>query len=287
MRPQKTQLAAGIMIFSETSNFNRVLYSMFGYQEYKALLIGGRGGRSGRANGRTISGKTSWVDKSGGGGGGGLMIKGKLIDLGAQSLVTVGAAGGDGSDSTNGVKASNGSVGGTTSFAGKSAFGGKGGVGGKYDITAGGNATITRGQGGDGGSNSSGYGTPGTGGRSASAEGDFGGIIGASSSILPTDGTASTGHTGDVVDGTCGGGGGAGRVRLFDDYQGPADGGASGGIGFETYDAPGSPADNGSGSPGSVIGGFGGGCNAYPILNYISFYGGGYIGGGVVILQVS
>jgi hypothetical protein len=295
MRPQKTQLPTGNIVFNNSGTFDRTKYSMFGYSDYKAILVGGAGGRSGRANGRTVSGKTSWVDSSGGGGGGFLVFKGKLSDIAAQSAVTVGSRGGDGSDSSNNVQASNGSDGGTTSFAGRSATGGKGGKGGKYNITTGGNATITLGRGGNGGSNSSDLGAVGIGGTTATAEGDLGGLIGEAPSQPPSEGQAGTG-TGNLIAGGGGGGGGEGRVRLFDDYKGAASDGASGATGIGNYDALGSVAENDSGAAGAARGGFGGGCDAGDFLGFVgAYYGTAGItrpdtvrtGTGVVIIQVS
>jgi hypothetical protein len=283
MRPQKHQAQLPAYFkFENSGDFDRTKPSMFGFTDYEALLIGGAGGRSGSADGRTISGTTSYVKSSGGGGGGLIHVKGKLVDLSILSPAVVGAAGGNGADSGNGVKASNGSNGGNSSFAGFSAFGGKGGKGGKYDITADGVATCTGGQGGDGGLNSAGYGTVGVGALTSTANGSFGGSQIATDGTAPTQGVVATG-SGDVIEGGGGGAGGAGRVRLFDQNQEVASDGSTGNTGPGNYDGFGTPASSG-------LGGTGGGANAVDWLGFPLNYGVAEalaFAGGVVFIRVT
>lgn len=264
MRLQRNQVASLPLTMELTASggsFDRSLYSLLGYLNYEAILIGGAGGRSGAAWGDAAHDYV--MRSSGGGGGGSIRLKGKLADLPAKTSVTVGSGGASGADSGIRNKAGNGEDGGDTTFNGHIAYGGKGATGGNWqrNDTTGIISTQIKGEGGDGGGNSKNLGTRGVGGKqtNANTNGDD------NSGTNPSDGTyLVSSPVPDVIGGGYGGGGGGGEVHIPTGVVGALRDGADGNKTVAT--APGQAS-------GGFLGGGGGGANAGVVIGGTAYYG--------------
>lgn len=138
MSPQKSQLGPnpitdGVELAwwsAGTYQFNKALYVLQGFTEYKVAVMGGAGGRSGVIS--YSSGGVNLAAGAAGGGGGGFQLKsGKLSDLNPVTEVRVGIAGGAGASKTGYGTANNGTHGGNSWFGSVAkASGGEAGRGG-------------------------------------------------------------------------------------------------------------------------------------------------------------
>lgn len=232
MRPQKEQFSLPTVLpYQASGTFNRSLYGMAGYTGFRAIIIGAAGGPSGKASGRTINDKDSWLNKAGGGGGGSMIVEGALADLPKITTVLVGSPGSGGANGGNDVKAGDGSDGGDSAFGSgatpfglHTAFGGKGAIGGKIQIgTAGAINTWNKCKGGAGGTTSNGSGTASAGGESPKLSGSYsGGVIAVGITeveIAPTSGGSASIPAESMTVGN-GGGGSAGAAWAFDGKYG-------------------------------------------------------------------
>ena len=240
MRLQRVQVQE-LYVFKDSGTFTRPdLAMMAGYRSFRALLVGGSGGYSGRAQSKTNSSNARrYMYGGGGGGGGSLELWGNLSDLASSEAVTVGEAGANGANGGDNATAPDGSPGTSSAFLGHEAYGGDGGNGGKWDT----DFTSSPGQydvdevsaGGDGGGNSAGLGSGGVRGTSGIWQTLFTPFPTPSD---PGDGTWEVGGAYPVVGGGVGGGGGYGRVSNDESYTyHDSSDGADGAVG--EYDAVG------------------------------------------------
>lgn len=285
MRLDKTQVPSIVKFDTPgwAGYFVKDLHVMAGYTTYEAMLVGGRGGRSGDAWGQT-SGERAY--SSGGGGAGSLQLAGKLSEMvSGNTLINVGAKGADGLDSgSNEAPAGHGVAGGYSRILINGVFyvaeGGLGAIGADWDITAS-RDFVTRAEGGNGGGNSAGLGTGGVGGKAVMTDpqGDV-------PEVPATNGTWVAGGAAPVVGGGRGGGGAYGRVKTVSKPN-------AGGAGTGAWGNNGAPYNySGKGqSAGTNDGGHGGGAKIYGYepdtpLEFITQYGGGgTFDGGVVVLK--
>lgn len=263
---------------------NRDLALMAGYTTYQALLVGASGGQSGQATGSGYwSG--SIIRKNAPGGGGSLKLQESIKNLTVNEAITVGAAGGDGTSTSNNTVATAGATGGTSTFHGHSAYGGEGGQSNDFSTSSGFESAYSGG-GGDGGGNSANLGTGGVGSSGGYHQNDPGGSPDFSSSSLPTTGTYVAGGTAPVVGGAKGGGGGAG-----DNEAASGDAGRAGATGANTdFAAAGGATTAGTGGDLGSHGGAGGGADLFPLTGVHEYYGNKITGKnsqGAVVIKLS
>jgi hypothetical protein len=237
MRPQKSQLPDTYIWDAPVwTSWKAGIHKLAGYRNFDVLLVGAAGGPSGRAEGKTSSGKTITAHPGGGGGGGSLRAAGDLLTLADSVGVLAGEAGSSGSDAGLTGSAGDGTDGYDTYFATWSATGGKGGKGGYVRA----NGNYDRSKGGDGGVGSLG-GTRGDGDVNGSGK----------------DGLATVLSGGLTGFSAGGGGGGWGKMVTEDSVLSPTDGG-DGTSNVPGYSAVGQPS-------GTNVGGGGAGCGfKYP-----------------------